>query len=80
MIMNYYQLTDIINDRIIDLWDHRVLNDLQPFSGGVLPTAENMVLVVLDRMKEEFNQTMWHPTRIHVKETDKTYAEWRFSG
>jgi 6-pyruvoyltetrahydropterin/6-carboxytetrahydropterin synthase len=78
MIMNYYQLTDIVNNLIVDRWDHRVLNDVVPFN-SVLPTAENMVLVVLDILKAEFNMSMWHPTRIHVKETDKTYAEWRFS-
>lgn len=79
MIMNYYQLTAIVSDRIVDLWDHRVLNDLKPFSEGVLPTAENMVLVVLGKMQEEFHMTLWHPTKIRVQETDRTFAEWRVS-
>lgn len=77
MIMNYYQLTAIVDDRVIDLWDHRMLNDLKPFSDGILPTAENMVLVVLNKMKEEFDLTAWRPTKIRVQETDKTFAEWR---
>ena len=78
MIMNYYQLTATINDLIVSKWDHRVLNDLEPFNQGILPTAENLVVVVLEMLKQEFNMTLWHPTKVRVQETDKTYAEWRF--
>jgi 6-pyruvoyltetrahydropterin/6-carboxytetrahydropterin synthase len=79
MIMNYYQLTDIVNHLFIDEWDHRVLNNIKPFSEGILPTAENMVLVALKALKAQFALSIWRPSRIHIKETDKTYAEWRFS-
>jgi 6-pyruvoyl-tetrahydropterin synthase len=78
MIMNYYQLTREVNELIVDRWDHRLLNDIEPFT-QMLPTAENMVLVVHDILRSHFNLTVWTPTHIRVQETDKTYAEWRFS-
>lgn len=83
MIINYYQLTEIVNRLIVDKWDHRMLNDLEPFKNGMtdgplLPTAENMVFVVLEILKQEFNLSLCHPTKIRVQETDKTFAEWRF--
>ena len=53
---------------IIDTLDHRDLNTFMEY-----PTAENIILFILDRAKKRY------PTisRIRLYETPNNYAEWR---
>lgn len=76
MIMDFGQLKEIVNLEIINLVDHKYLNDELPFED---PTAENMsefffkklsdkLLTIDIDVKLEF---------IRVWETEDAYAEWR---
>jgi 6-pyruvoyltetrahydropterin/6-carboxytetrahydropterin synthase len=74
MVMDFSELKNIINQYVISKLDHVCLNDVLTNP----PTAENIVLWVLDVLKH-INQP-WisaHLTRIRCYETPTSWAEWR---
>ena len=54
--------------RIIDLLDHRHLNDILPFN----PTAENIAKWLYDVAKQIWSEV----SMVRVSETDRTWAEY----
>jgi 6-pyruvoyltetrahydropterin/6-carboxytetrahydropterin synthase len=42
MVINFYELTRLVDELIFDQVDHRNLNKDVPFMQGLVPTAENM--------------------------------------
>ena len=71
MVMDFGVLKKIVNEAVVDVLDHSCLNDVVE-----LPTAENMILWILDRLE-------WRiPPHIKIKrlrlweEIDSAYAEW----
>lgn len=48
IIMDFEELRKIVSERILDLVDHRYLNDIEGLSN---PTAENMVVLFWNRLK-----------------------------
>src|SRR5262245_37699220 len=67
MIKDYTDIGVVVNDRIIQHWDHYFLNELPDFA-GMLTTAENISLRAYELLA-----TM-KPSAIIVKETESTYA------
>ena len=45
MVINFYEVNNIVNRLIFDKVDHRNLNTDVDFMKGIIPTAENMALV-----------------------------------
>ena len=35
---------------VLECFDHRYLNELEPFSGGVNPTAENLARIIFEEL------------------------------
>ena len=35
---------------VLERFDHRYLNELEPFSGGVNPTAENLARIIFEEL------------------------------
>jgi 6-pyruvoyltetrahydropterin/6-carboxytetrahydropterin synthase len=74
-VMDYAELSRIVNATVIDLWDHEFLNELPEFKrDSVLTTAENMCLIVW-RLVEDFLPVGVLLERVRIKETAKTFAE-----
>lgn len=74
MVLNYYELDEVVQTLIIDKVDHRDLNDVFPH---VLPTAENLVSEFWDMLFIAFNKNgrevaLWE---VIVKETARSYAK-----
>lgn len=72
MVMNYYEITNLVENLIISKWDHRTLNDLAPFKTK-LPTAEYMSIVVFELLDSRLPKGVVLESVI-VKETEKTFA------
>jgi len=75
MVLNYYDLDDVVNSYIINKYDHRFLNDIKPFSDpGLLTTAENLVTVIRQELRD-----LLHPhqlSMVEVNEGAKSFARW----
>lgn len=74
MVLNYYTLDDMIQNFVIDKWDHRHLNDLPEFQ-NVLPTAENLVDCVYSTLVGALSAyTYVDLSSVMIREGDKSYA------
>lgn len=87
MVMDFTDLKRIVNSKVIDLFDHKlVLKDNSRFVGieehneRVLyvpyqPTCENMLLDIVNRIKDEMPEgIILH--NAFLRETPRSYAEW----
>lgn len=49
-VMDLKELRDLVNARVVDDVDHRNLNVEVPWLEGVVPTTENLVVAIWDRL------------------------------
>lgn len=76
MIMDFTQIKAIVNG-LIDVVDHKNLNDLPQFADRP-PTAENIVAWFVRRLKATPLSTGL--VRVRISETPDSWAEWREEG
>lgn len=72
MICDFKEFKQIVEETIVDLYDHCLLNDYYP-----LPTAELMCLDMFQQLKEKFKQAYMSVDvrRVRLYESENTYAE-----
>jgi 6-pyruvoyltetrahydropterin/6-carboxytetrahydropterin synthase len=73
-IMDVKKLSLIINSEVVDHLDHANLNLDVPFLEGMMPTTENLVIVIWNRLKNNISNGQLH--KIKLVETEKIYAEY----
>jgi 6-pyruvoyltetrahydropterin/6-carboxytetrahydropterin synthase len=67
-------LSDIINEHVIEKFDHKNLNlDLKEFS-NLNPTTENIVVVIYDILREKINKDL--DLQVRLYETPRNFAEY----
>lgn len=67
-------LSDIINESVIEKFDHKNLNlDVKEFS-NLNPTAENIVIVIYKMLRQKINKELHLQVRLY--ETPRNYAEY----
>ena len=71
MVMNFSTLKDIVNKRIIDVYDHQFLNDKM----NCITTAENLCLLFYRNLKEDISNGM-RIKKVRIWETSTSYAEY----
>ncbi len=76
MILNLRQLRDILEDRVLSVYDHRLLNrEVAPFD-TIVPTVENIAVDIWNRVAP----CIAEPARLYsvkVHETDELCVEYR---
>jgi 6-pyruvoyltetrahydropterin/6-carboxytetrahydropterin synthase len=72
-VLDLKQLSDVINQQIIQHVDHRNLNTDVPWLDGLIPTAENLAVTFWERLQSELPAGSLRSVR--VSETDKNWAE-----
>jgi len=70
MVMDFSDLKKIVKEKVIDLLDHKYLNDIIPN-----PTAELLVIWIQGILDKEIKD-IWL-TRIRLWESSTSYAEWK---
>ncbi len=75
MIMDLKKLSDLLRVEIIDKVDHRHLNFDVDFLQGIIPTAENLVLVFWKLMSPKIHHGRLYSIKVY--ETPNNYAEYR---
>lgn len=67
-------LKDIIKEEVIDCFDHRNLNeDTEEFS-NLNPTAENIAVVIYDKIRKRLDTQ--YDIKVRLSETDKNLVEY----
>ncbi len=76
MILDLKRLKEILEDRVLEVYDHRMLNsEVEPFS-RVVPTAENIAIDIWNRIQPHIGgRARLHSIRLH--ETAELSVEYR---
>lgn len=72
MVMDFSQLKEIIKGEVINLLDHKYLNDIIPN-----PTAELLILHIRGLIGQEIEKYGVKLIRIRLWESSTSYAEWK---
>lgn len=73
-VMDIKELSNLINDIIIEKFDHKNLNlDVEEFE-RLNPTAENIAYVIYSLLRERINSSM--ELKIKLYETPRNYVEY----
>jgi 6-pyruvoyltetrahydropterin/6-carboxytetrahydropterin synthase len=76
MILDLKKLKDVIDDKVINIYDHRLLNrEVSPFN-QIVPTVENIAIDIWNRLAPNIDgRARLHSVRVH--ETGELFAEYR---
>ena len=74
MIMDFGDLKTIIQEQIVDVLDHKYLNEDIAHFKDINPTAENIVEWIVCQLGPIFEEGL---ARIRFYETPTSYAEWK---
>lgn len=69
-IIDFSDLKEIIQQEVIDEFDHALLNDVL----NETPTAENMVQYAVHKLYKKLGSSL---IRVRIYETSTSYAEWK---
>lgn len=64
----------IVNERVIDVFDHKHLNEDLPEFASINPSVENIARIIHGKLDGAFSPVRLESIRVH--ETPKTYAEY----
>lgn len=70
MIIDFKILKQIVEEEIINKYDHANLNDF-----FFTPTAENMAIFIFDKLSDKINHCKTFVSRVRLYETSTSYAE-----
>jgi len=74
MIMDFANLKAIVKNHIIDLFDHSCINDNPEWPNGLRPTAENMVEVIAEELKQTSLRKWLYELKLW--ETPTSFVTW----
>jgi 6-pyruvoyltetrahydropterin/6-carboxytetrahydropterin synthase len=75
MVIDLKKLKDIVNDRVIDLVDHRNLNSDVRFLKDIVPTAENLARAFWRELAPAIDQGALY--EVAIPETEKNSVVYR---
>ncbi len=73
-VMDLKELSDIIQNNIVEKFDHRNLNEDCIEFKGLNPTAENIAIVIYNILKEKINPSL--DIQVRLYETDRNFVEY----
>ena len=76
MILDLKRLREILEEKVLDVYDHRLLNrEVEPFD-RVVPTVENIAIDIWNRIGPQIDgRARLHSVRVH--ETSELSVEYR---
>ncbi len=76
MILDLKELKEILEDRVLNVYDHRMLNrEVEPFD-RIVPTVENIAIDIWNRVAPGIGgRARLYSVRVH--ETSELWAEYR---
>ena len=80
MILDLKQLKDILEEKVLSVYDHRLLNrEVEPFD-RIVPTVENIAIDIWNRVRPSLEELPGGRAKLHsvrVHETSTLFAEYR---
>ena len=73
-VMDMKLLSDLINDKVIERFDHRNLNEDCAEFKTVNPTAENIVIAIYDLLRPAIDEKL--EMKIRLYETERNFVEY----
>ena len=73
-VMDMKVLSDIIQQHVIERFDHKNLNEDCAAFKNLNPTAENIAVVIYDILRKEINQKL--DLQIRLYETERNFVEY----
>jgi 6-pyruvoyltetrahydropterin/6-carboxytetrahydropterin synthase len=75
MILDLKKLKDVLEERVLSVYDHRLLNrEVDSFADKV-PTVENIAVDIWQRVADHVSPGRLYSVRVH--ETNELFAEYR---
>jgi 6-pyruvoyltetrahydropterin/6-carboxytetrahydropterin synthase len=74
-VMDLGELRDLVAREVVDQLDHRNLNVDVPWLEGVIPTSENLVVAIWNRIAPKIPERI-HLSRIVLWETPRNWVEY----
>lgn len=75
-IMDLKLMSDIIREHVIEPLDHKNLNLDVPFLEGILPSTENLAIVVWEQLESHLNAHGGKLCRIRIIETENNFVDY----
>ncbi|MDE3195586.1 MAG: 6-carboxytetrahydropterin synthase [Acidobacteriota bacterium] len=78
MIMDLKRLKEILEEKVLDIYDHRLLNREVPPFDRIVPTVENIAIDIWNRIEPAINNSgraRLYSVRVH--ETSDLFVEYR---
>lgn len=72
-VMDMKVLSDLIKVEILNRFDHRNLNLDTPEFANINPSAENIAIVIYDKLREKLNSSL--ELKIRLYETERNFVE-----
>lgn len=64
-VVDLKQLKDVLNREVVEAMDHRHLNKEVPEFAARIPTAENIAIVIWQRLERKLNVAKLHRVRLY---------------
>ena len=78
MILDLKRLKDVLEERVLSVYDHRLLNREVDSFERIVPTVENIAIDIWERIERHIDSTgraRLHSVRVH--ETNELFVEYR---
>jgi 6-pyruvoyltetrahydropterin/6-carboxytetrahydropterin synthase len=78
MILDLKRLKDVLEERVLSVYDHRLLNREVPSFRNLVPTVENIAIDIWQRIERHIDATgraRLYSVRVH--ETSELFVEYR---
>ena len=76
MVVDLKLLKDILNERVVDVMDHRHLNHEVPPFDRVIPTVENVAREIWNRLQEPLRFENARLANVRLYETSDLYVDY----
>jgi 6-pyruvoyltetrahydropterin/6-carboxytetrahydropterin synthase len=77
MIVDLKEVKRILNENVVDRFDHRHLNREVPPFDRIVPTAENIAVEMWNRLEPRFEGSPARLAIVRLYETDDLFVEYR---
>jgi len=74
MIINFNELKRIVNEEVIEVFDHHFINDLGCMS-GLITTCENTISVIWNLLEDKLDKAGVELIKLKLYETDTSFCE-----
>ena len=73
-VMDMKELSDLIKEHVLDVFDHKNLNMDVSYFASLIPTAENICIVIYNILRQRIEQQF--ELQIRLYETERNFVEY----